>query len=191
MTNEKIEEKKIEQIEEKKIEQTEDDHITFECGLCNKVFDPGRDVIDDAGSRVEKKNFGIEKYTDAILFDLPENEKCEKEEYGKHLLIPSRVSMNIIDGTISRINKDGTEIAKIEGEDKSILTKKSQKEKEVVDLQLKIDEQMSDIAKLDENHIKIQSEITILVNDIEKQRSKFKSFTGTKNIERWMEIKKK
>jgi len=190
MTNENIEEKKAEITVETIIEPTED-HVIFECAWCNKVFDQGRDVIDDVGSRADKRNYGPEKYIHDIWYNLPENEKCDKSEDEQHLLITSHISSKVIDNIVQNVNKDNTEIVKKENEGKSILVKKSQQEKEVVDLQLKMDELTSNIAKLDENHIKIQSEKSILVNDIENQRSKFKSFTGTGNIEKWMEIKKK
>ncbi len=190
MTNEKIEEKKIEQIT--------DDHITFKCNMCQKFFDLGREVVDIVGSTSEKKNYGIQKYFEGIQFHIDENEKCDDMDDGLHSLMTTEVSSRIIDGIISKVNKDGTEIAKTESEYKSILVKKSQQEKEfadlqlkVADLQLKMDERMSNIAKLDENSRKVQSEKSILVNDIENLRGKFKSFTGTRNIERWTEIKRK
>lgn len=107
MENEKLEEKNVEITTETMVEPTED-HITFECVFCNKIFDPGRDVIEDIGSRVEKKNFGVGKYIDAIIFDMiPENEKCEKVD-DEHILITTQVSNKIIDNIISKIRKSKT-----------------------------------------------------------------------------------
>jgi len=190
MTNEKIEEK-IEQIEEKKIEQITEDHITFKCNMCQKFFDIGREKVDYVGLSAEKRNVGMQKYLEGIHFQLDENEKCDDIDDGLHSLMTTEVSSRIIDGIISKVNKDGTEIAKKESDEKTLLAKETQKEKDVTILQQKIDELMSDITNSQEARKTIQTEKSILVNDIENLRGKFKSFTGTKNIDRWIEIKRK
>lgn len=182
---EKVEKLSIEdinkQIESLK-EKTKENKLIFKCIDCKKLISVEHDILKEVGEEAEKKNFSLKRYLRGISYKLLESDKCIDEKGNEndiHNLEPVDQSISLIIDMIDeyRIAEYKSYLKDYSSKEK--LSKKSEIEKQIAELQTNIDQ----LEK--EYNQEINDRDIIKAKLLEELKNIFKEYTGSGNITIW------